>query len=139
VRFLIWSSLRMLNPVSDLNADTMSLIVGVHGMVTQGLSERLHGANLRSFVSKYLHFHCPFVPIYDSLTAAAITKVLAPYVKQWARPTDILPQPDHVDPTFYWYAARFLQLWEQARQAKPGVTVKMIDHALWGYRPSDDR
>jgi hypothetical protein len=130
----IESSLGKLTSISDLTAETMSTIVDVHGAITQDLSEQLGGANLRSFVSKYLHFHCPFVPIYDSLAASAITKVLAPFVERWAEPKDILPRPEHADATYYWYAARFLQLWELARAAKPDATVKMIDHGLWAYQ-----
>ena len=49
-------------------------IVELHGHVARAISHRTAGVFLASFVSKYLHFHCPIVPIYDSYAQAMIGK-----------------------------------------------------------------
>jgi hypothetical protein len=51
---------------------TAAEIVELHGGVTRKLAERTGDAWLTSFVSKYLHFHCPIVPLYDSNAAGRI-------------------------------------------------------------------
>src|SRR5487761_1513866 len=40
-------------------------IVELHGRITGSLAMSTGNVWLTSFVSKYLHFHCPVVPIYD--------------------------------------------------------------------------
>ncbi len=47
-------------------------IVELHGDVTRAISHRSGNVFLASFVSKYLHFHSPIVPIFDSNAQAAI-------------------------------------------------------------------
>lgn len=47
-------------------------IVELHGHVARAISHQTNGVFLASFVSKYLHFHCPIVPIFDSNAQAAI-------------------------------------------------------------------
>jgi hypothetical protein len=42
-------------------------IVELHWHVAKAVSHGTSGVFLASFVSKYLHFHCPIVPIFDSL------------------------------------------------------------------------
>jgi hypothetical protein len=54
---VLTEAFRGLMPVDDLTAVTMSQIVNLHGLVTNNLAAQLQGANIRSFVSKYLHFH----------------------------------------------------------------------------------
>ena len=133
----IESLLPLTEPGRLFSSQALVTIVDVHGRIVSGLARELNCANLRSFVSKYLHFHCPLVPIYDSLAAAAITKVLGPYVSRWREPQEVLtiPQTNYqeVDPTYFWYCARFLELWELAQRVRPRSTVKIIDHALWDF------
>jgi hypothetical protein len=50
-------------------------IVELHRDVTTAISHR-SGKFLTSFVSKYLHFHCPVVPIFDSRADAAMSKLI---------------------------------------------------------------
>ena len=49
-------------------------IVELHGYMARAISLRTKEVFLASFVSKYLHFHCPIVPIYDSMAQAAISR-----------------------------------------------------------------
>lgn len=115
----------------DLTSDSMATIVAAHGAITQSLARGLDATNLCSFVSKYLHFHCPIVPIYDSRVAETVAEILADVVPKGTRTQRLLERPAVYDPSYYWYAGRFLTLWQLARDAAPDATVKMLDHALW--------
>ena len=112
---------------------TAAEIVELHGHIARAISHRTKEVFLGSFVSKYLHFHCPIVPIYDSNAQAAIgqyvdQKVVAPIRKamiqlpEWAR-------------AYRNFVAAFVVLYESAyaeTQLKP--TVKELDHLLWQPR-----
>lgn len=50
----------------SFDRQTAAEIVELHGHVARAISHRTDGVFLASFVSKYLHFHCPTVPIFDS-------------------------------------------------------------------------
>ncbi|MBN1461212.1 MAG: hypothetical protein JXA57_16915 [Armatimonadetes bacterium] len=120
-----------LREINDLTAETMATVVTAHGSITQRLAADLQATNLCSFVSKYLHFHCPMVPIYDSRVAEHIVEVLGEHVPRSARTERLLDRPRVFHPSYYWYAGRFLRLWQLARESTPEATVKMLDHALW--------
>lgn len=102
----------------------------LHGRVTRAISSRSGGVWLASFVSKYLHFHCPEVPIYDSNAQATIGRfvdwnLVAPVrdamvdLPDWAR--------DYRN-----FVAAFVVLRERiASQALITVSVKETDHLLW--------
>ena len=117
--------------IDDLTTESMAVIVTAHGSITQRLAGDLGATNLCSFVSKYVHFHCPIVPIYDSRVAEHIVDVLREHVPRGTRTDRLLKRPAIYDASYYWYAGRFLKLWQLAKEAAPGVTVKMLDHALW--------
>jgi hypothetical protein len=53
---------------------TADEIVELHGRIARAISHENEDKFLTSFVSKYLHFHCPIVPIYDSRTHGAISQ-----------------------------------------------------------------
>lgn len=60
------SHLRHLRSLQALSKQNMTTVVASHGWFTTHLAPSLEDTNLCSFMSKYLHFHCPTVPIYDS-------------------------------------------------------------------------
>jgi hypothetical protein len=105
-------------------------IVELHGHVTRAISERSGGVWLASFVSKYLHFHCPEVPIYDSNAQAAIGQfvnwqLVAPVrdamvdLPEWAR-------------AYRNFVAAFVILRERiAAETSITASVKETDHLLW--------
>jgi hypothetical protein len=68
---LIRNGLRSLENRS-FDQHTAAEIVELHGHITRAISHRTASVFLTSFVSKYLHFHSPVVPIYDSNAQAAI-------------------------------------------------------------------
>ena len=120
-----------LQGIDDLTAESMAAIVTAHGSITQRLASDLEATNLCSFMSKYLHFHCPVVPIYDSRVAEHIVKILGEEVPRYTPTERLLARPQIYDPNYYWYAGRFLRLWQLIQQQNPEATVKMLDHALW--------
>jgi transposase len=68
---LIQSSLERLAG-RPFDRQTAAEIVELHGHIARAISHKTHGVFLASFVSKYLHFHCPIVPIFDSNAQTAI-------------------------------------------------------------------
>ncbi len=105
-------------------------IVELHGRVTRAISHRTNGVFLTSFVSKYLHFHCPIVPIFDSNAQAAVgqfvdQEVVSPIRKAMAE----LPEWTR---SYSNFAAAFVVLYERAHAQTPFTpTVKELDHLLW--------
>ena len=54
-------------PLAENNLKT---IVQAQGQLLRIVKEITYPRSPRSFVSKYLHFHCPAVPIYDMIVAS---------------------------------------------------------------------
>jgi hypothetical protein len=109
---------------------TAAQIVELHGRVARGLREHAGGRWLTSFVSKYLHFHCAIVPIYDSNAARVIgrfvdwqavgpVRALMDDVPDWAR-------------AYRNFVAAFVVLHERITvETSIRPTVKEVDHLLW--------
>jgi hypothetical protein len=126
---LIQTRLRRLQDCR-FDQQTASLIVELHGHIARAISHRSGDVFLTSFVSKYLHFHCPIVPIYDSNAQDAIGelvdwKLVDPIregmakLPEWAR-------------AYRNFVAAFVVLHKRANaetSLKP--TVKELDHLLW--------
>jgi hypothetical protein len=79
-------------------------------------------AEMRSFVSKYLHFHRPIVPIFDELCQKNLHR------RVLGRITNV---PEWADPKYYDFCLRFLALSEDARSRGLPITVKKLDAVLW--------
>jgi hypothetical protein len=105
-------------------------IVELHGRITGSLATSTGNVWLTSFVSKYLHFHCPVVPIYDSNAAGSIGRLVGRgpaasirdsmvNLKEWAT-------------AYRNFVAAFVVLYERAwaeTSLKP--SVKEVDYLLW--------
>ena len=126
---LIRNGLRRLGSRS-FDRQTAAETVELHGHIVRAISHRTKGVFLISFVSKYLHFHCPIVPIFDSNAQAAISEYVDPAVVGPIRKAMIqLPEWARAYRTF---VAAFVVLYERASaetSLKP--TVKELDHLLW--------
>jgi hypothetical protein len=99
----------------------------LHGDVTTAISRRSGNVFLTSFVSKYLHFHSPIVPIYDSIAQATIGKLVDR--KPVRKALTALPEGARAYRNF---VAAFVVLHERVyaeTTLKP--TVKQLDHLLW--------
>lgn len=105
-------------------------IVELHGQVTRAISLRSGDVFLTSFVSKYLHFHCPIVPIYDSNAQSAVGSFVERRRVNGVR-KELVNVPESVW-AYRNFVAAFIVLHERAyaeTTLKP--SVKEIDHLLW--------
>ena len=113
---------------------TAAQIVELHGRVTRGLKPHTRDIWLTSFVSKYLHFHCSLVPIYDGIAAGAIGRFV-----DWGAVGKVrTPLKDLPDWSWAYrnYVAAFVVLYEQARAETPlQPSVRDIDYLLWQPAP----
>jgi len=121
---------RLANVHEPLALDTLETIVQAHGQLANLLKEKLRDRHTpRSFASKYMHFHCAAVPIYDDITAKQLQH-------EYCRKKDcaVFTLPKEADEKYYWHTLRFWQMYKEAKQAEDGVTVKLLDHysdLLW--------
>jgi hypothetical protein len=108
-----------------LTPDRLTAIAGVHGWFTRLLAEVCRTAP-RSFASKYLHFHCPDVLVYDSYATAALCAdfPLAPGVRPF-------PEPAGADAEYHAYCCRFWNLYRRARAQGLSPRLKVLDFMLW--------
>jgi hypothetical protein len=64
---------RLIKIKEPLTEEQLGVIIEVHEELVSFLSKKLRNNNrARSFVSKYMHFHCRSVPIYDQIAKASI-------------------------------------------------------------------
>ena len=127
----IFATLTMI--AEPLSPQTLATIVQLHGAFNRFLTtarqpsgQLLLFRNVRSFASKYLHFHCPAVPIYDSIAANRLD--------QWyqGQPSYKVCDLDDADQYYYWFCMRFWQYYQAA--PSEGKTVKRLDnYLLWGH------
>jgi hypothetical protein len=112
-------------PVGEkLTSPVVEVVVRQHGLLAEMLAcELSRGASMRSFASKYLHFHRPLVPIYDSQCAQALRWRVAGVVRS--------PAQTGLDPDYSEFCARFLALYEDCIHRGLDVTVKRLDALLW--------
>jgi hypothetical protein len=105
-------------------------IVELHGCITGSLARSTGNVWLTSFVSKYLHFHCPIVPVYDSNVASSIGGFV-----DWSAVASIRESMVNVEEwatAYRNFVAAFVVLYERAwteTSLKP--TVKEVDYLLW--------
>jgi len=106
-----------------LAPDTLRTIIDYHGRfvrLLQPLTRNAHST--RSFCSKYMHFHCPAVPIVDSYVTASL-RHMAP----WRRSFKLFDLPEGSDEHYWRYVLRFWQLYQQADHAGVRPTVRLLD------------
>jgi hypothetical protein len=127
--------LRGLKVISEpLTPETLKSIVDCHGhflTLLKGITRK--GQTVRSFASKYLHFHTPAVPIIDSYVAGILPKLV-----RWHAQLQVFRTPPHADAFYAWYVMRFWSLYQTARDAlgqREGaaetiVSVKHLDYYL---------
>ena len=105
-------------------------IVQLHGHIVRAVSQRSGNVFLTSFVSKYLHFHFPIAPIYDSNAQTAINQLVDRRAVAGIR-SELRKRPESVR-AYSDFVAAFIVLYERAQLATQfNPTVKQIDHLLW--------
>lgn len=106
-----------------LTSSNITEILSIHGLILQLLTKITINEQLaRSFVSKYMHFHNPIVPIYDNVANEFMPK-LVPLPGLPIRPTA------QADPTYAAYVSRFATLYQNAA-SQVRVTVRSLDYYI---------
>jgi len=114
-----------------LNQNKLEVIVKAHGQLVKLLSPILRKSksgkhhSARSFVSKYMHFHHPIVPIYDNIAKKNLCHLIP-----WKDSYEILQMKTEVDEEYYYFTLRFLQLYNELKTQDKTVTVKSVDRYL---------
>lgn len=90
---------------------------------------------VRSFTSKYLHFHSEIVPIYDSRASNYVGRFLSwpGYRQELRQLQESVPHTPEGDLAYFDYILKFWLLRERLGSLIPLVPVstKGIDHMLW--------
>jgi hypothetical protein len=124
----------LLKELADQPFDRASLakIISLHGQLTSVIRSPAGDVRLTSFVSKYLHFHCPVVPVYDSRANARIRRGLVDRTRVRSVLAAV-PEPEVTDPFYYRFAAMFLGLYERINaESSLQPSVKEVDYLLLG-------
>jgi len=100
-------------------------VVRVHGRI-QALVASATRSSVRSWVSKYLHFHAPGVPIFDSRARGVLE---GRYDRRKARNRHFR-RPDSADYHYWSFCNRFLSMWLEARSHGLDVSVRRLDQYL---------
>jgi hypothetical protein len=109
-----------------LTTDTLTKILDAHGRLVSIVQGTLHnGQTPRSFVSKYLHFHNPAVPILDSVAVKTARKHCRPERNGPAVEIPTVSDKQYVD-----FILRFWPLYKEARHSGVIVSVKLLDNYL---------
>jgi hypothetical protein len=82
--------------------------------------------NPRSFVSKYLHFHNPAVPIYDKVADSALRRKI-----RWKKSPKFFSLTNKMDPEYWRFVFRFWKLYQNIPESRIGGCVKLLDSFLW--------
>jgi len=99
--------------------------VDVHGKIVRILG-KICVRSPRSFVSKYLHFHFPIVPIYDRYARRAITSAVP-----WTEEVNaVFVPPRTADAEYCRFSKRFWVLYQEAQRVKGHIRVKELDRYL---------
>ncbi len=121
----------------QFNEATAWAIIQLHGQVSVGLLRYTGDRWLQSFVSKYLHFHCDLVPIYDSRAQASIGQFIDKSETSRLRTVAAKQVPD-APGAYRNFVAAFVALDERiATETGQHASVKIIDHLLW--RAAEER
>ena len=118
---------RLLPMRNPLTADSLATILDVHGRFVRLLSGVVRSDETpRAFASKYLHFHCSLVPIYDSVVAGIIPRFV-----RWHKGLIVFPKPANADDQYARFCYRFLNLYERARAIIGNrIRVKLLDYHM---------
>jgi hypothetical protein len=110
-----------------LGLDTLADLVQLHAWVGERVSSVLRGENSSpSFVSKYLHFHLPAVPIYDSRARTVVNGFYPAYGNR----NKHLPRIRGADAAYHDFCNRFWSLWSEAERDGLTPSTRRLDQYL---------
>lgn len=113
------------NTSEPLSDKSLEIIVKLHGRFLNILRDVLDRGVPRSFASKYLHFHCPAVPIYDSIAS----KQVAVY-SRGNKALKLFDMPEVADKDYYSFVMGFKGVYDDACKRGLKPTVRLIDNYL---------
>lgn len=111
-----------------LTPGKLTQILDAHGQFVRLMKQKRivrHGTVPRSFASKYLHFHHPAVPIYDSVAVELLTGM---YPRTPVNEEILVPKG--ADQKYAEFVGRFWRIYQEARISGVKITVKLVDHCL---------
>jgi hypothetical protein len=124
----LFSRLRGLR--EPLEPAKLRTIIDVHGQfisLLQSLRAMRRNQSPRSFASKYMHFHCPTVPIIDTIANRTLCGAV-----RWKDALELFDLPAGADEGYAEYVFRFFQLYKDAIANGVRPTVKHLDsYVLW--------
>jgi hypothetical protein len=104
----------------------LRVIVDLHARLIALLHPKMRGnQSPRSFASKYMHFHCPVVPIIDNNAQRALRRIVP-----WQQSFRLFDMPSGADQTYARYIFRFWELHKMAIEGGVKPTVKLLDRYL---------
>jgi len=126
-RHRVDKALQILRGVNQpLTPEKLTKILDAHGRLVRIIQGALRkGQTPRSFVSKYLHFHNPAVPIFDSVAVAAARKHYRRERRDGSVQIPAMAGPQYAD-----FLMRFWRLYQEARDSGAKVSVKLLDNYL---------
>ena len=121
---------------SALTYQALPAILSAHSAIMTASSKAIplgsHAASLRSFASKYLHFHATIVPIYDSRAARTISRFAGSNARSDVdNLNDSLASIDSADISYTSFCCRMVAVVERLRMLGQVPEVKEVDHMLW--------
>jgi hypothetical protein len=128
---------RLTSELRELDAEvtfpSIAKAARVHGYLLNKLLPHMREGNRpRSFVAKYLHFHAPCIPIYDSVVSGRISsRKWYPWKRQW---TSDFPPPPAADKEYWAYCVRLAHMADDWRAEGMMPDARMLDYYLLTFR-----
>lgn len=131
-RAWIDSEVKELNKFKTLSKSSYEGILSVHGNMVKLLRKETRSKlHFRSFVSKYLHFHSPIVPLFDSVASNTINR---PDWYPWKRFKGhiLVPMDKQYDPAYYKFFNQFLLYFRDLNKLSQSPSVRSADwYLIW--------
>ena len=110
----------------EVSFETINALATVHGRLLKAITKVTRDGNEpRSFVSKYLHFHAPAFPIFDSIALKRISsRDWYPWTKKWST---MYAQPKLADPLYWRYCVRLAHMANDWRDVGLAPTPRLLD------------
>ncbi len=110
-----------------LNVEKLRVVIAEHGRfcrIVSRIARRRH--SLVSFASKYLHFHAPIVPMYDSWVGLQAWRMRGKENLDW------FGCPKKANAAYYWYCVCFWQMYSELRRMTKPVNVRQAEsYLMW--------
>ncbi len=131
-RAWIDSEIEELNKFKTISKSSYDRILSVHGNMVKLLRKETRSKlHFRSFVSKYLHFHVPIVPLFDSVASKTINRSdWYPWKK--SKGHILIPRRREYDPAYYRFFEQFSLYFLDLKEKKLNPTVRDADwYLIW--------